>query len=83
MKEDISTWQPTVKIFYIYCLRKESQVIPSLALAAGPRPTWRPGKLTWQPRLCMIYLALRGGAGDLKIEAQQKLPRAQPKRSKS
>jgi hypothetical protein len=28
------------------CLRAESQVIPSLASAAGLRPTWRPGKLT-------------------------------------
>jgi hypothetical protein len=30
------------------CLHAESRVIPSLALAAGPRPTWWPGKLTGQ-----------------------------------
>ncbi len=31
------------------CLRAESRVIPSPALAAGPWPAWQPGKLTGDP----------------------------------
>jgi hypothetical protein len=46
MKQDIPTWQFAVQITRPPTVCAESWVIPSLALAAGPRPTWPPGMLT-------------------------------------
>jgi hypothetical protein len=47
MKEDISMAARNANI--LDSLHAESWVIPSPALAASPRPTWRPGKLTGNP----------------------------------
>jgi hypothetical protein len=47
MKEDISIWRLQCKYSRLPTCRKLGIQL-GLALAAGPRPTWRPGKLTGQ-----------------------------------